>query len=257
MDRVHYAHLFTVAFERLCPYTPRVQADGFNPCMALSEWTKLLAKIGWTKNKTRDDNNEDSEKHTISERQAKLAFVWAKLDCSDEFGDRMRYLNCVDFLEALARVAVVLPMPSVQQMKDAGVSNPYDYFGDNDESSEQRPKTTRPTKSNDIDDGPDVDRTKLPPTGYSALHEIDNPIHERVAVMCAYFDEALRRFIFDKHTYNTMHSEVRQRVAIEKAEDLKTEKRAYENDHFHMSAAVAKTRSRTKKKMGRSKTKKM
>jgi hypothetical protein len=68
-------------------------------------------------------------------------------------------------------------MPSLDQMRGAGVSNPYDYF--------------------DQQDGKDAKgKGALQQTGYAAAapqFADTNPLYERVAVMCTYFDEALKR----------------------------------------------------------------
>jgi hypothetical protein len=143
----------------------------------------------------------------------------------------------VDFLEALVRVAVVLPMPSLLQMHKAGVSNPYDFFDQQDLKvwcwcgagvvlvwcwcgtgtvlvcSILVLVYNNRSRSNIISLHPPLPPPPPPPppppqkggqsppqdlnqSGYAACDPkfaSTNPLYDRVAVMCTYFDAGLKR----------------------------------------------------------------
>ena len=86
--------------------------------MELEEWELLLGKAGLL------DGDDFTKRH------ATLVFVWAQSFCTDDLKRRVGcvHLTYVDFLEAIARVCTIKPLPTAAILAETSCRSVAHFF---------------------------------------------------------------------------------------------------------------------------------
>ena len=93
-----------------------MRPDGGKPSFSLVEWTTVL-----------NDGRLIGDELTM--REARLCFWWSKMVVADEVRSRHKFLTLswVEFLEALARIADMINLPTDAMLAEAGATDLIDY----------------------------------------------------------------------------------------------------------------------------------
>ena len=93
-----------------------LKPDGGKPTFSLNEWITVL-----------NDGRLIGDELTM--REARLCFFWSRMVVADEVKNRHKLftLSWVEFLEALARIADMINLPTDAMLAEAGAENMVDY----------------------------------------------------------------------------------------------------------------------------------
>jgi len=88
--------------------------------MQVDQWMHFVGLLGFL----------DDETSGFTIRHARLCYVWSQMRVVDDFKDNEKFesMQFTDFLEALARVAELIPLPPIQQIRKAGFRSALHYF---------------------------------------------------------------------------------------------------------------------------------
>ena len=113
----------------------------------------------------------------FTRREARLAFVWAKMRVKDELTNRFKHthMNFTDFLEALSRASEMMTLPDDCDIEEAGCANIVEYFNSMDSEQLQEMLETAGTHYTDH-----YGKVRLPLAAHSNL---SNPAYPATPVV--------------------------------------------------------------------------